>query len=100
MSKPGQELGIALVNRDEMAVFTHQLDDVDILFLVGLVDCLESDLGQAEQLRELISLLLAIFRLKVTVTVRALLLVLGLGLTSLTAQLLLEYCPLATHISG
>ena len=100
MSKPGQELGIALVNRDEMAVFTHQLDDVDILFLVGLVNCLESDLGQAEQLRELISLLLAIFRLKASVTVRALLLVLGLGLNCLTAHLLLEYCPLATHISG
>ena len=100
MRKPGQELGIALVNRDEMAMFTHQLDDVDIFFFVGLVNCLESDLGQAEQLRELISLLLAIFRLKATVTVRALLLVLGLGLTSLTAQPHLEYCPLATHISG
>jgi hypothetical protein len=60
MSKPGQELGIALVNRDEMAMLAHQLDDVDILFLVGLINCLESDLGQAEQLRELIFLLLAI----------------------------------------
>lgn len=38
MSEPGQELRVALMHLDEVAVLAHELYDVDVLLIVALID--------------------------------------------------------------
>ena len=54
MGEHGQELGVALIHCDKVAVIFHQLDDVGVSLDVALVDVLDCNGGHAEQLRELI----------------------------------------------
>jgi len=57
VGEPGQELRVALMHLDEVAVLAHELYYVDVLLIVGLIDRLQRDCWKTQQLREVITVL-------------------------------------------
>lgn len=60
MSKHCEELWVAFVHGDKVAVVSHHLYYILVLFTVSLVNSLDCDLGQSKQCRKLVLVVLVV----------------------------------------